>query len=245
MAVSVFDDMWEAAQAMPEEQRQEFVYAVVRFGFEGAEPEGNPAWLPTFIAFRRRIEMSAEAKEKARKAANARWGNSEETADKPAETSNDAQASTEHDAKDMHEQNAKYKSKSKSKDINIVELPSANSTAIPYERIVGRLNEKAGTQYRHTTKKTRGLIRARFAEGFTERDFSDVIDSMCDRWRADPEMNRYLRPETLFGTKFEGYLQSSKQSPTNAARPRDMNSASDAELEAIIADYERKYGELA
>jgi uncharacterized phage protein (TIGR02220 family) len=29
---------------------------------------------------------------------------------------------------------------------------------------------------------------------------------MADEWGADSKMMRYLRPETLFGPKFEGYL---------------------------------------
>ncbi|KKB24956.1 conserved phage C-terminal domain-containing protein [Staphylococcus carnosus] len=82
---------------------------------------------------------------------------------------------------------------------------SGNPT-VPYQQIVDYLNEKTGKQYKHTTKKTQTLIKARTKEGFTLDDFKQVIDNMSSQWMNDSKMNQYLRPETLFGTKFEGYL---------------------------------------
>ena len=75
-----------------------------------------------------------------------------------------------------------------------------------YTSVIAYLNEKAGTKYRPTTGKTQTLIRARLAEGFTLDDFKTVIDKKCAEWLNDPKMNQYLRPETLFSPKFEGYL---------------------------------------
>ncbi|PEO48119.1 conserved phage C-terminal domain-containing protein [Bacillus pseudomycoides] len=77
---------------------------------------------------------------------------------------------------------------------------------IPYEDIISYLNEKAGKSYKHKTAKTRTLIKARFKDGFTIDDFKQVIDIKTSQWLTDSNMNQYLRPETLFGTKFEGYL---------------------------------------
>lgn len=75
-----------------------------------------------------------------------------------------------------------------------------------YKSIVGYLNEKAGTNYKHTTKNTQTHIRGRLSEGFTEEQFKIVIDKKVKDWGKDPKMSKYLRPETLFGPKFEGYL---------------------------------------
>lgn len=77
---------------------------------------------------------------------------------------------------------------------------------IPYGEIVGLLNEAAGTGYRASSKATRRLIRARWAEGYRLGDFAAVVSTMAAEWGGDPKMSAYLRPETLFGTKFEGYL---------------------------------------
>ena len=75
-----------------------------------------------------------------------------------------------------------------------------------YKSIISYLNEKAGTNYKPTTAKTKTAIKARIAEGFTVDDFKTVIDKKCSEWIGDDKMEKYLRPETLFGTKFEGYL---------------------------------------
>nr|DAH78585.1 MAG TPA: hypothetical protein [Caudoviricetes sp.] len=71
--------------------------------------------------------------------------------------------------------------------------------------VVDYLNEKAGTHYRAGVAKTQSLIKARASEGFTEADFRTVIDKKCADW-IGTEYEQYLRPQTLFGTKFESYL---------------------------------------
>lgn len=78
--------------------------------------------------------------------------------------------------------------------------------SIPYEDIISYLNEKVGKSFKHKTAKTRSLIKARFKDGFTIDDFKQIIDIKAAQWLNDSHMNQYLRPETLFGTKFEGYL---------------------------------------
>lgn len=74
-----------------------------------------------------------------------------------------------------------------------------------YSQVVDYLNKKVGTSYKSTSKKTRTLIKARFDDGFTLDDFIKVIDNKTKEWLST-DMQVYLRPETLFGTKFEGYL---------------------------------------
>lgn len=78
--------------------------------------------------------------------------------------------------------------------------------SLPYKNIIEHLNNKADKKYKYTTGKTQTLIKARFNEGFNEDDFINVIDNMVEEWKGDNKMDRYLRPETLFGTKFESYL---------------------------------------
>lgn len=92
---------------------------------------------------------------------------------------------------------------------NKKDIVEQSSTApLPYEEIVQYLNQKTGKNFKHTSKVTQRHIRARFAEGFTVNDFKQVIDKKCSDWLRDQKMKEYLRPETLFGTKFESYLNS-------------------------------------
>lgn len=72
--------------------------------------------------------------------------------------------------------------------------------------IIEYLNYATGAKYKASTPKTITLIKARFKEGFTIEDFKTVIDKKARAWNGNEKMQKYLRPETLFGTKFEGYL---------------------------------------
>ncbi|MGF9979329.1 conserved phage C-terminal domain-containing protein [Viridibacillus arvi] len=86
------------------------------------------------------------------------------------------------------------------------EIVDTADFSLVFERIINYLNQLAGTNYKHTTKKTQQLIRARLKEKFTVGDFQQVIEKKVATWSNDSKMVKYLRPETLFGTKFESYL---------------------------------------
>lgn len=88
------------------------------------------------------------------------------------------------------------------------------AASIPYKTIIEYLNDKADRKYKHSTGKTKTLIKARWNEGFTLDDFKTVIDKKVSSWSSN-DMSKYLRPETLFGTKFESYLNEKGGGPTN------------------------------
>ena len=84
--------------------------------------------------------------------------------------------------------------------------PEEKSPKYPFEEIISYLNEKANTRYQWTSKATQRHIQARFKEKYTLQDFYAVIDHKVSEWKDDKKMQQFIRPETLFGTKFEGYL---------------------------------------
>ena len=75
----------------------------------------------------------------------------------------------------------------------------------PYSVIIDYLNEKVGSNFRANNKSTQQRINARLKEGYTVDDFKTVIDKMHAKWKGT-EYEEYLRPQTLFSTKFESYL---------------------------------------
>lgn len=85
--------------------------------------------------------------------------------------------------------------------------PDRTSSKHPeeYEKIISYLNQKANTNYRTSTKETQQFINARLSEGYTVEDFFTVIDKKCTDW-LNTDMEKYLRPKTLFGNKFESYV---------------------------------------
>ena len=70
---------------------------------------------------------------------------------------------------------------------------------------IAYLNQVANKRYKFVDK-TKRLLLARFKEGYTLEDFKQVIDIKTAEWKDSPEFSKYLRPETLFGYKFDGYL---------------------------------------
>ena len=81
----------------------------------------------------------------------------------------------------------------------------------PYVEIIDHLNKKTGQNYKPDIKKTQACIRARWHEGFRLDDFKCVVDIKASEWMGT-EWEKFLRPETLFGTKFESY-RNQKQCP--------------------------------
>ena len=71
--------------------------------------------------------------------------------------------------------------------------------------IIDYLNSKANTKYKSTSTKTQTLIKTRLAEGFTLEDFKTAITNKVAEWKGT-EWEKFLRPDTLFSNKFEGYV---------------------------------------
>lgn len=99
--------------------------------------------------------------------------------------------------------------------INALSANNKNALSEDIEMIVSHLNAKANKKFRSETPDTKKHIKARLSEGFTIDDFKTVIDKKCAEWLGT-DMEQYLRPQTLFGTKFESYLNA----PSKARKGR-------------------------
>ena len=98
--------------------------------------------------------------------------------------------------------NTEYNKKELSNKENIKEI----------EEVINHLNEKAGTKYKTSSKNTTKHIKARINDGYTLEDFKTVIDKKCSEW-LNTDMEKYLCPDTLFGSKFEKYLNQKINGP--------------------------------
>ena len=105
--------------------------------------------------------------------------------------------------KEKEEEKDKDKDKEEGKDKDKEYIHDMRASEIA--EIVDLLNDRAGTHYKPTTDATKRHINARLAEGYTVDDFRVVIDKKCAEWLGT-DMEKFLRPETLFGSKFESYL---------------------------------------
>ena len=84
--------------------------------------------------------------------------------------------------------------------LNPDSAPSLSSSLVDY------LNKKTGSNYR-ATKSITERIGDLVADGYTAEDMARVIDLKVSEWGGSEKMRQYLRPSTLFGEKFEEYVQ--------------------------------------
>lgn len=219
MGVQVLDSLIDGPlQLGNRREGDELIGMIVRYLRTGEEPS------PRTDAQRMALAMVRPVLDKSRKriVAGSEGGSKSvsRTASKQSSKRQSKQESkTPSEPESEEESNAESKQASDIYSSSSLPLPDSPSEeegcgeedgGIPYTEIVAALNGALGTSYRPTSKKTRQLIHARWAEGFRFPDFEAVIDTMAAAWVDDPKMSAYLRPETLFGPKFESYLNRPK-----------------------------------
>ena len=87
---------------------------------------------------------------------------------------------------------------------------------IPYREIIDYLNQKAGKSFKHSAAGNKKVIKARWNEGYKLDQFKRVVDNKCQDWINDEKMSQYLQPSTLFGNKFDQYLNQCKGNSNGA-----------------------------
>lgn len=127
--------------------------------------------------------------------------------------------------KDIYNSASAEQSKSK-----IQKNSSINTEPPIYKDVINYLNEKLGAKYKPNSAINKRLIDARAKEGYSLDDFKKVIDNKCATWAHDLKMSKYLRPQTLFGTKFESYLN---EKVRNMPQQADFNVLKDDTIENI------------
>ena len=119
---------------------------------------------------------------------------------------------------------------------NVTTLSKKKENNNIYSLVIDYLNKKASTNYRASTKNTQSFINARVSEGYTVEDFKKVIDSKSKEW-LNTDFEKYLRPATLFGTKFENYLNEANKKTPIAVGAENKN----IKVNPSICNPRRKY----
>lgn len=214
MGMVIHDDFWAACQAMPEKQRAPFLYALALYRFEKKEPKGNPPWLPTFIAFKQRIDMGDEASERGRKMAQARWGKQKAQAsaqqDAQAQAQQDAQAYAQADAY-AYAQASNYPDAEVEDEVVVGEppysppMPGSLDDAPFWLQCLAAFNDLMGTTYTTMPEKCRHMLE-RSAATFTVGQVRSMIAFKREEWTGT-KYRKGLTPNTLFSPDhFEQYM---------------------------------------
>ena len=215
-SVVFYRSFYEAVKDLPPEEFKESVQAILDYGLDDKPPDkqGTIAHTvfslvrPQIDANNRRFKNGCKGgKEPNRNQTRTKTEpNCNQTVTKPEPNPN--QDGTKPEPKEKGE---RRKEKGEINNKTIMSPPtSRGELTYPYGAVVDYLNSKAGTRYKHSSEDTRKHIRARVNDGYTIDDFKAVIDRKVEEWKGT-EWEKFLRPSTLFGSKFESYLNQKEE----------------------------------
>ncbi len=235
-AVNFFIDSLKELDLLTDEQTGKLLKALLRYAENGEEPDfsDDKAIMLMFSMMSRRIDRDferyskvCEKRSEVGKKGGAPKGNANAARNlKQAKTTKTTQTETEAETETETDTDTETKADTETDtlcDARGAGEGRASSTRYILEtsEIIDYLNQKAGSRYQPTAKSTERLIAALLNDGYTVEDMKRVVDMKCKEWKFT-EYQKYLRPETLFGEKFEGYLNT-PQAPT--LPKRQSNSA--------------------
>lgn len=199
---TIYKEYYELITLLTEREQQELLLAITKFMFEDVEPTLNDKQTKIFNNLRRPLEKS-----KKRSKCGSITKSNENQEEKEIETKENQK-----EIKIKSIENQKENENKTHQDVNVIvnvnDNVDVNVKKISLEEIKGiieYLNIKSNSHYKYSTDKTQTLIKARIKDGFTLDDFKIVIDKKCEEWLGT-DFEKFLRPETLFSNKFEGYL---------------------------------------
>lgn len=228
-AVNFFIDSLKELDLLTDEQTGKLLKALLRYAENGEEPDfsDDKAICVMFSMMKKQVDRDfgkyqelCDRRSEAGKKGGAPKGNQN------ARKSSNSSKTSEDNDKDENKNKDDNKDEDKDNDLSDARGAGegrASSTRYILEtsEIIDYLNQKAGSRYQPTAKSTERLIAALLNDGYTVEDMKRVVDMKCKEWKFT-EYQKYLRPETLFGEKFEGYLNT-PQAPT--LPKRQSNSA--------------------
>jgi len=111
------------------------------------------------------------------------------------------------DLPDSSENDVRRTSENKAIPKSTSEITKKNTISIGLvTEVIDYLNKKLNSHYRANNEQIIKLIKKRQEEGYGFKDFKIVIDKKFTEWSHHHYWSRFLRPQTLFGDKFEMYL---------------------------------------
>ena len=202
--MNFYDSIIEGAQELSPADRGQLYAACLEFLFYGREPDFAMRSVPhaMFVMVRPVLENQRAKQSAGSKGGKARAERQANAKQSQSTGASRCQANAKQTPSEQ-EQEQEYKEPSPNGE---VKKADPNEWAEARRRIVAHLNATIGSHYKPGSDKTRRCIDARLREGYAVEDFLRVIDTKAAQWIGDPRMAKFLRPETLFGPKFEGYL---------------------------------------
>lgn len=231
-----YANYWRSIRGMKPAKRDRFVCAICAYVFDGEVPDfgGDDALEGRWCLIQSSLDASMAAAQSGSRggakapAASERKAPSEDAGKAPSEGPlEDSPKGPSGNPEGPSEENDKqYRTKNVNVNVNVNEeghssgRPDRRRTAEVRE-VIDYLNAKARRSFRPVEANAKH-VRARLNEGYTVEDCKRVIDLKVGEWQDEEssdgrDMSQYLRPETLFGAKFDSYLNAE---PTRRSGPR-------------------------
>lgn len=224
-----YRSFFESFTELSQKDRLKLFDALCNYALNDVEPElsGIPAAI--FVLLKPQVDANNRKYENAKKGGRPS-GNQNETKDKPKENQNETKPKPNDNVNVNDNENENGLGFKKPTDLSSL-----------FKRVVDYLNGRVGTNYK-VSKSTEAKLTALVEAGFSEDDMKAVIDKKYFDWRDDEEMRGYLRPYTLFGDKFEEYLNApislkAEQARDKKKRVEDLRKEREEKQEALRAIY--------
>lgn len=193
---TIYKEYFDLISLLPKSEQKDLILGVLQYMFQDKEPKLNERQNKIFINLRRPLDISKQ---------RGKVGSSSKS--------------------NQNQKEIKSKSKRNQKEItsnDVYVYVNVNVNNIIKE-IIEYLNIKTNKHFRYNTENTKKHIQARLNEGYTLEDFKKVIDTKTLEWLNDEKMDQYLCPDTLFGSKFEKYLNQTTREITTKDLAKTMD----------------------
>ena len=209
---TVYKEYYDLITLLSENEQQELLLAIFKYMFEDIDPSLNDRQMKIFNNLKRPLSKSKKRSQNSSKMETKQNQNENEIKTKQKRNENEKKT---HQDVNVYVNDNVLEKEGYGERKPLVTVDS-NSLLEITKKVIAYLNKKTESNFRYTSKSTQDKIKARLNEGYKLDDFIVVIDKKTDEWLNNDEFSRYLCPETLFGTKFEKYLnQKTKKKKTS------------------------------
>ena len=211
---TIYKEYYELITLLSEKEQQELLLAIMRYMFENITPILNERQTKIFNNLKRPLDTAKKnSKRRSKKETNENQIETEEkpnenqskTKRKPNQNQKGNQTKTHQDVNVIVNVNKDVLEKIECEEEKLLVTDDVDSLTEITKKIIDHLNKRNNSNFRSTTKTTKQKINARLNEGYKLDDFITVIDKKSKEWK-NTEFEKFLCPETLFGNKFEKYL---------------------------------------
>lgn len=193
----VYGDIKPVVDRLSDEEAGQLLRGMLDYFLTGKEPKFQGVLEFVFIPIKQQMDRNADKYEqrceKNRENIKKRWSKDTTVYDRIRTYTNDTNTNTNTDTNTKTEKETNTNTMSAGTDASSLSLS-----------LIRYLNEKTGSRY--TPDMAVNQIWDLLEQGYTEADMRKVIDRKYAEWWNDEKMRDYLRPSTLFGSKFPEYL---------------------------------------